>query len=376
MAHKKLSILMAGGGTGGHLMPGIALSDALHEISPDIRITFLVPGKPVDIQILSKTHFEFFVNPMRSVPSSWEERKLFVKNFLAGWFETIRVFRLCRPGIVVGLGGYGSLSAGWLASLYGRPLVMLESNQRAGKVVRWLSRKCHTIYAPGLVEGLSCSRIKAFGIPLRKGLPVNKKMGFPKSQLTVLVMGGSQGARCVNQGMERALPSLEPMANRIKFIHLCGSDCEKMSEAYRKSRFNAEVFPFSHNMDELYEKSDLVIGRAGGSTISEITAVGLPSIMIPFERAAENHQVLNAQALEQAGAASIVRESELFGETLSHKIRELIDNQHLLEKMASAARSAGNPNASYEIAWDILGILNGTSATTKTFQSLKGIKYA
>ena len=353
---KKFSLLFAGGGTGGHLWPGIALGNAFQDAAPDCKITFLVPGKPVDYKILAETKFCSYINPMRSLPSSPGQLENFFCNFYRGWQATLRVFRKCRPNLVIGLGGYGSLSAGILAQHHHIPLAMLESNFIAGKVVRWLSRRAKRIYTPGMVVGIAPDNIKPLGVPVRRELQ-NLQFAEKNGQITILVMGGSQGARCLNHAVCQSLPHLIAQRARLNFIHLCGEQPTSIAQHYRDYGFNARVLPFYPRIEELYRQSDLIICRAGGGTISEITTIGLPAVLVPLARAADGHQRVNAVALEKAGAAVMIPEKELTSIKLAHTINALLADRVRLQRMATVAKSLGRPKAAENIACDLLTLL-------------------
>lgn len=360
-----LSILMAGGGTGGHLLPGVALAQAILEIAPDARIRFLVPGTAVDHAIMEKSGFSYHTNPMRSLPSNPMLWLSFAKSFLLGSQATMRAFRLSQPDIVVGLGGYGALSAGLLARERRIPFVMIEANRTAGKVVRWLSHGSLRIYCNGPVQGVQPEKLKMLGLPIRSGLPIGRNLlCADKQSFTILVMGGSQGAAPINQSMCQALPFLRPFQDRVRFIHLCGEKAKgEVARCYESQGFSARVLSFHPEMGELYLASDLVISRAGGSTLAEITAIGLPCILIPFAKAAGGHQEANALQLSEKGAARLVRESELSGETLANILVELLASPALLQEMAARAREMGHPDASHDIARDLLSLVENASAS-------------
>ena len=356
MIQSPVSLLIAGGGTGGHLLPGIALAKAIKTLRPEAKITFLVPGKPVDVAIMKTSGFTWYVNPMRSLPSSWLHLPEFLHLFLRGWAETLKVTRISQPDIVVGLGGYGSLSAGLLAILSGTPLVTIESNTVAGKVVRWLANRCAAVYSGGEVHNIATAKLRALGIPIRSELPLDKVAGNRLS--TVLVMGGSQGASCLNRVMCEAAPLLAKLDDSPAIVHLCGKAADEILAVYQKHNIVATVLPFANDMASLYRQADLVVSRAGGSTLAELTAIGLPAILVPFAQSAEQHQLQNALQMKAHGAALVIAESELTAERLVGTIVQLSNDRTRLQQLAIQAKKLGKPNAASAIAHDILSMAN------------------
>lgn len=350
-----ISLLMAGGGTGGHLWPGVALAEAILSLAPQAKIRFFVPGKPVDKAILQTTRFPWLTNPMRSLPRAWTMWPRFFGQFMRGWGRTLQVFRQDTPDMVVGLGGYGAWSACVFAHYKRIPFVLLESNRIAGKVIRSLAAWAEAIYSSGAVSHIDPAKLKILGIPVRPDLPFEKSYSVQSGQgVTVLVMGGSQGAKCINDTICAALPYLVSLDKRVRFIHLCGGQTETIEALYQSYRFDAKVFSFYPRMSELYREADFIICRAGGSTLAEIEAIGLPAILIPFAKAADAHQQANAQAYAAQGAACVIPEHNLSGQALAEIIERFVLKPSLLEQMAGAAKNMSRPHAAFDIAQDIL----------------------
>lgn len=358
MTSSPKSILMAGGGTGGHLWPGIALAEALYQLDPRLVVYFLVPGRPVDKTIMAACRYPWCVNPMRPVPTSLQRLPSFCIQFVHGWAATLRMFRRCRPHLVVGLGGYGALSAGLLAKWRHIPFVLLESNTHAGKVVRWLSGHAAAVYANSQVSGVAAAKVKPLGIPIRADLAFRKQIsGDNRTPLHVLVMGGSQGAACINRAMSEAAEFLQPWRDRLSVVHLCGQQQNEIATAYQRNNITATVMPFCTHMAQLYRQADVMVCRAGGSTLAEIQAIGLPALLIPFAQAAGGHQLQNARGMEQAGAAVVVSEDALRGATLAQLLGNFVDDRQRLAAMAEKASAMGRPNAAQDVASDILSVL-------------------
>ncbi len=355
-SEKKFTFLVAGGGTGGHLIPGICLAKEIQKQSPRSQVYFQVPGKPVDLAVMKKNDFAWEINPMRSFPQSKKQYPEFSWRFLTSLIKTAKLFHRLKPDMVIGLGGYGSFSAGLLAKMRGVPLVLLESNAIPGKVVRKLSSWSEAVYTPHLVEQIARNKVVPLGVPIREELKP-PQTSLPKP-FTILIMGGSQGAGCINNLVSSTLPLLKDVCNDLRFLHITGEhDFLQMQKDYQKYEFTAHVFPFHHNIEELYKQSHFVICRAGGSTLAEITALGLPSIIIPFARSADGHQEANAQKLERRGAAIVLLEKELSPEKLANHISDLLKSPQKIDKMIVKAKSMGEPQAAFKIVRHIFNLL-------------------
>ena len=233
---------------------------------------------------------------------------------------------------------------------------MLESNCTAGKAVKLLARFSEAVYTFTEISGIEKKRIKAFGVPLRRTIVLSKPIPKKEHTVTILVIGGSLGARCINQAIVDSLEYLHEFRNMLRFIHIAGSEAEQVKASYKKNQMQADVHIFHHEIEKLYSQANLVICRAGGGTIAEITAVGLPAILIPFANAAENHQHMNALHLCNAGAGLILAEKDLTGETLSKMMTELLIDQKKLAQMAISSQMLGKVDASAKIALDIFKI--------------------
>jgi UDP-N-acetylglucosamine--N-acetylmuramyl-(pentapeptide) pyrophosphoryl-undecaprenol N-acetylglucosamine transferase len=356
-----LRVLIACGGTGGHLFPGIAVAEALQDRGHETLL--LVSQKSIDAEALSRQrHLQSATLAVIGWPG-WSPRLLlFLWRLLKGQKECATVFRRFKPTHVLGMGGFISAVPLRMARQRGLPTLMHESNAVPGKVTRLLARSTHRLLLgfAACAEHLPEGRTRTTGTPVRQGLrPLDKgaalaALGLNLNRFTILVMGGSQGAQGINRIVAATLLYLKGQQPFIQFLHLAGLEGEtEISEAYQALEFKAQVRSFSHQMAEHYSSADLVISRSGAASLSEIGLFGLPSILIPFPEAAENHQVANANVFTRAGAAVMQLQAQLTGETLANLILELQGQPARRAAMSQAARQLIYEDAAIRVAQEV-----------------------
>lgn len=353
MTQAPLNIVFAVGGTGGHLFPAIAIAQEFMARNFANHIVFLGTGKPIELSILSEYGF---VSKKISAEGI-KGRGLFrqtgaVLVLVRGFFQSIGILKSENPDLVVGMGSYSSapvVLAAWLNRI---PVVLCEQNVLPGIANRYLSRIADRICVSfkDTMGNLPKSKIRFTGNPVRieilQAAPKKKDMEGP---FTVLILGGSQGAHGINMAVIEALENLRE-TGKIFFIHQTGdSDENIVKTAYEKKRIPGDIRAFFKNMARIYAQADLVVCRAGATTVAEISALGKPAIFIPFPHAADDHQVLNARNLCAAGASEIIHEKDLTGELLAEKILNLVKNRSELEKMAEISASLGHLDAAKNI---------------------------
>lgn len=365
-----MNVMIACGGTGGHLFPGIAVAEALLARGHDVRL--LLSEKAVDQTSLKALRLDnrlgerLSVRPVSAVGYTGARQLAHFGVRLAK--ATRDCATLCAefaPDVVLGMGGFTSAPAVLAASWRRAPSLIHESNAVPGKANRWVGRLADHI-AVGLAH---CAQffgnkpVTVTGTPIRASLRCGKvadapeRLGLVRGRRTVLVVGGSQGAHAINDTMACTLPWLDNWTERLQFVHLSGpADEAFVRDAYEKNGFTAKVMGFCGEMELPYSAADLVISRAGAGTLTEIAAFGLPAILIPYPHAAGNHQVHNARGFEQAGAARLVEQSQLGhmhaakGERLAEIITNILDDDSRRERMAAAARSLAVLDAEQRIA--------------------------
>lgn len=315
-------VVIAGGGTGGHLMPGIAIAREIRRMAGSSDVSFLIPGKPLERKIL-ESHGERFSECGGRSPAGGLLNKLKAAFSLTLAIRcAIRMFRADRPDAVVCVGGYGSFCAGMAARRLGIPLFLQEQNTIPGKVNRLLSRFAEGAFVQWpLMRGLHrrC-RVEVVGNPIRSELfaavanaPEGATLpGFDPLKVTLLVMGGSQGASSINRFILSDRELLASCADRLQVIHITGDrELESCRAAWAETPVTSHVIPFAANMGELYAASDFVLCRAGATTVSEALALGKPMALVPLPTAADNHQEHNARFVEACSAGVTMAQDKL-----------------------------------------------------------------
>lgn len=347
------AIAFFGGGTGGHIFPGVALAERARERFPGCRTVFFRTTRAVEDRVFAGQGLETVTLDVR--PPG---------HHVLGWIRYSRdcgaacreIRTLLEKGFdaAFGLGGYASLPGILAARGLGIPVILLEQNCVPGKVNRLLGPFVDAVACPFPESARSLfGRREVTGNPVRSEVldaARGKETGPSRAGLerrTVLVVGGSQGAAGLNRAVREALPALLEFREKIEWIHLAGdADKDIMAEAYRMNGYRAEVFGFSPHLPRLMARSDLVLGRAGGTTLAEIAVLGLPSILVPYPHHRDGHQRSNADLLERAGAALVLEEEDLNLETFRRVFREVLFAREKLESMGRSARSLSRPHAS------------------------------
>ncbi len=350
---EKNKVIIAGGGTAGHLYPGIAIARELLERRSDLEILFAIGGTPLELRILGRERFSTLT--IRSGPL--RGRGTFAKlkslgRVAWGLGQSLAAIRRTRPRLVIGVGGYASGPMVLAGVLVRRPTLLHEQNLLPGLTNRLLAPLVDevAISFAGTSSYLG-GKGRWTGNPLRGEFRRPVEVHRPGGPLRLLVFGGSQGARRINQVFLEALPALISLPGGVEIVHATGEDDrEWVEEAYREHGFPARVEAFLTEMAPAYATADLVISRAGATTCAELTALGKPAILIPFPRAAGGHQDLNAEQLREAGAAVMIPEPELGPERLAEMVRDLASEPDRLREMATASRSLGLPDAAKRVA--------------------------
>lgn len=336
-------VLIAAGGTGGHFYPAIALAKKLRERNVDVL--FVIKENALTVESLKKENLRY-----RSISvAPWLGQSLFKLPFLllstlGAARECSRILRDFRPQRTVGFGAYISFPAVLASYFAGIPVLIHEQNPAPGWANRasgFLAKKV----AVSFEETLRHFGDKAVltGNLVREELfrgdraAALAKFGLKPDRKTLFVFGGSAGAKSINRAVTAALPKLEALRNRIQFLHLTGSseETKAVTEKYRELNFHAAVRDYSHEMDSGYACADLVVSRAGATTLTELAALRIPAIVVPYPFAGA-HQEKNARVLTEVGAAILVRESENFEAELAARLQEILNAPEKLARMASA----------------------------------------
>lgn len=366
-----MRVVFAGGGTGGHLMPGLSLAEEFQLLWPDAEITFVGTRREIENDILRRAGMAH----VSLCSARWRRRAWDMPAFLVrstgGMLAALGALRRLRPRLVVGLGGYGSAAPVLAAVSLHAPVALMEQNALPGKANRFLARWARRIYCawPEAREHFSCpERVLAMGNPVRRSIlkpepNAHRLFKLSPEKRTLLVLGGSQGAVALNQAVTRGLPMLERHADRIQIIHAAGKlGWPETCAAYAKSTVASAVFPFIHNMRAAYSAADLVLCRAGGTSLAEVAAVGLPSIMVPYPFAANDHQRLNAQVLTGRGAGLLLDQKDVTPARVGELVLDLLGDDERLSRMARCSAEAGRPEAGRRIAESLADLLRSPPA--------------
>lgn len=332
---KEKRVVISGGGTGGHLYPALAVGRRLKEKDPATRLTFIGSHRPIEKNLMEK-HGAHYI-PMRIEGIKGRGRKGLKTMLGLPWklAWSALLLRRLKPGLVIGVGGYSSgpivLAAAWL----GIPTLILEQNLAPGftnrLLIRWV-RKAVVAFENSLVHFKG--KAVFLGNPVREEF--YRIRAKPRSEtLTVLVFGGSQGSRILNETMVAALPLLAARKNRLRIFHQTGeADFKWVKEGYVQSDFqDAEIAPFFHDMAGCFERSDLVVSRAGATTIAELIVARKAAVLVPFALASEDHQVKNSRELARVDAAEVILEKELSPRRLADRLLYYLDHPERITAM-------------------------------------------
>lgn len=373
---RAMSLIIAGGGTGGHLFPGIAVAEEVLATGPSSHVRFIGTGNRFETGVLNRKGFEQQHIRVQSLKgkSLLQQIKTLVSLpwsvFSAAW-----ILRRFRPDVVLGVGGYSAgpvVLAAWMLRI---PRALHEQNVIPGMTNRLLSYFADRIYLSFADTRIKAraQKIRLTGNPVRKEIlsclesaPVTPRSPVsPEKPFTIFIVGGSQGAHRINTAV---MTALEHIASKdmIAFIHQTGAADEgAVRKAYTEHHVTGTAKPFFHDMEKQYHKADLVICRAGASTIAELTVLGKGVIFVPYPFAADDHQALNARQLVSAGAAELILEKDLTGVLLAEKIEHYASSPQKLARMAANMRKQARPDAAKTIVEDLyeLAALKGKAVS-------------
>lgn len=365
-----MRIIVSGGGTGGHIYPAVTIANQIKEKQPDAEIIFVGTREGLECEIVPRYGY-----PIEFIEVAGFQRKLSLDTIksafklLAGLIDALKLIRKIKPDLVVGTGGYVCGPILFLAALQGIPTCIQEQNAMPGvtnKILAHFVKKVFLGYQEaGKYFGGNSEKIFT-GNPIRKEiLEVSRATAIEKFKLdpakkTILVSGGSRGARSINDAMALVETSLAGRSD-VQVIHITGeTGYEKFIGQVEKKVLmsdNIKVFRYMHDMPLALAAADLAIFRSGAIGLAELMARGIPSILVPYPYATANHQEHNARAVEGAGGAVVILDKELTGEILLKQIESLLADESKLQKMKDAAKALGRPEAAEDIARKVLALL-------------------
>lgn len=351
--------MIAGGGTGGHLFPGLALAEEFKRRDSDAEVIFVGTEHGLEAKIIPREGYPIkFLRAEGIAGRSILMKIKAVRTLIHSLLDARRMMRAVSPDIVIGVGGYASGAIVFVAHMKSIATMIHEQNSVPGITNRILGKFVKGICVT-FQESLTffpISRTYLVGNPIRLKIfkgerePASRLFALDKDKFTVLIFGGSSGARSINRAMVSALNHMPDLKDKIQFLHQTGDmDYEDVRESYRKAGARGTVAPFIYQMAEAYAMADIVVSRAGATTVAELIALGKPAILVPYPHAVGRHQEFNALKLKELGAAFMIPDNELRGETLAGYIRELYENDSARMDMRRASSVLGKPDADKKI---------------------------
>lgn len=358
-----MKILIACGGTGGHLFPGIAVAESL--LAQGHEPLLLISQKKIDSQASAKyPHLNFKVVPAIAKPATLSPKMLpFLWAVIQSIRESKKIIREFGADAVLGMGGFTSLPPVYAGHRLGKKTFVHDSNARPGKANILTSRFCDKVFI-GLAPAAAFfkkptentgtpARPEILNLPSRAQAAAN--FGLDPEKTTLLVTGGSQGALGLNQLIAKAAPLLP---TEIQILHIAGpNDRDRIASENPVQRPGYHLIGFCDQMPSAYALADLVVARSGASTLTEIALAALPSILVPYPYAADDHQTANANVFSDAGAAKLIQQKDLTPETLAKLLSDLLTNPDTLGKMSTAAKSLAVPDAPEKVTASMMQVL-------------------
>jgi len=365
-------VMIAGGGTGGHISPGIAIADALERSDPGVEVFFMGRRDSIEERLVGRTGRGFVAIPSMGLRRSADIRNIAMPfAVLAGVVGALGALVARRPAVAVGTGGFVSMPPVLAARALRIPVVLQEQNSYPGLATRVLSRwasSVHTSFKETAAYLPRAREIVLSGNPVRSEFEATDRaesrarLGLDPEGAVVLLVGGSRGARRINEAVVSAAGTMAGVGVQL-VVQTGTADVDKVRAAVDEAGVRAIVEPFFDDMATAYAASDLVVSRSGATAIAEIEMVGRPSLLVPYPYATEGHQMKNARAVEKEGAAVVVPDDELSGERLADEISELLIDSARLALMAQRARALARPDAAERVAETVLALTRRGSAT-------------
>jgi len=357
-------IVLSGGGTGGHLFPGLAVAARLIAGRPGLRITFAGSGKPFEREQVAAAGFHYLPIRCAALPRGVGGAWRFLADNLAGYRAASRFLQEAEAGVVIGLGGYASVPMARAAVAQGVPLVLLEQNAVPGRATRWLARRAAVV----CTAFESCHarlpwrcQVRLTGNPVRTAANIATWAQGDCPRL--LALGGSSGSRALNEALPIALAALGRAVEGWRFLHQAGrEDADATRQRYRGLGVEAEVVEFLADVPGALAGADLAVCRSGGTTLAELAAAELPALLVPYPHAADDHQRRNAEVFAAAGACRVLDERDgtgSLGQRMAGVLGELLSDAPRRRVMSRAMRGLGRPAAAATVSDLVLRLLDG-----------------
>ncbi len=357
-----LRLVITGGGTGGHLFPALALAQEFKRRYPHIEIVFIGGRGGLEERVIPSCGYRLELLDVEAI-----KKKRTTERIRALWkafrstIKAIGLLRTIKPQGVIGSGSYSSAPVVVAARLLGIRTAILEQNALPGLTNRLLGRIVDRIYISFKESEVYFPRGRTVltGNPVRRDI-LEGRGEIRNGKFSLLVFGGSQGATTINAAFLDAVEYLTDIWDGLRVVHQTGEEGYEMAlSSYRRKGLKVEVFKFIDNMADAYRRADLVICRAGATSIAEITALGLPAIVVPYPFAADDHQEINARVLAEKGAVVMIKQESLTGSTLADAIRRFYENPGELERIKKAVKGFARPGAGETIVEDYTRLIEG-----------------
>lgn len=343
--------LIAGGGTGGHLFPGIALANYVRQHISGAHIHFIGAERGLERTAVPKAGFPVTLLPLAGLRGrAWSAQLATMGDLPKALWQALQLIDSFRPDVAVGVGGYAA-SAGIVAAwLRGVPCYLLEQNAVPGMTNRWLARLARHVFLNLPSNSFPAHKCSVVGNPIRQEIAAIGALPYTiPAKPSLLILGGSQGARALNQLMPTVWQLITKQQPNCHWLHQTGNlHAKAVQAAYQQVGATAAqvtVVPFVEDMAQAYQQATLLICRAGASTLAELTCAGRPSVLVPFPAATDNHQQANGAVLVAAGAARMQLEATMSAEQMGQTILDLLQNNGALQAMAAAAKQLGRADA-------------------------------
>jgi len=351
------TVFIAGGGTGGHIYPGIAIARALMKKQQDIQVHFVGTTSGLEKKIIPKEGFplHFVAGGKLNMSGRIIDKLKTIVKLPIGFFQSLVLLLKYKPNFVIGVGGYASGPFVLVASLLGIQTAIWEPNAHPGMANRWLAHfvDCCYVVFEAAKKYLNNENIFQFGMPVRAEIESPIKQNRNDDQFHLLSFGGSQGSRYISTVLSDAMIESGEWNLNLKLVHQSGSvDFEKLKQKYNDVK-NVELLEYIYDMPKYYAWADLVVCRGGASTIAELAAFGVVPIIVPLP-AADNHQEKNAESLVKIEAGIMILQNDFTKERLISEVKKLRENPELLKKMSTSLKNFFQPKASENIASDII----------------------
>jgi UDP-N-acetylglucosamine--N-acetylmuramyl-(pentapeptide) pyrophosphoryl-undecaprenol N-acetylglucosamine transferase len=357
---RKPVVAIAGGGTGGHLYPGLALAESFKDDGGEVH--FVGTKNGIEFRVIPREGYQLHLIPVRGIKRTNVLTKIMGLLILpAAFFKSIYILLKIKPDLVVGVGGYASGPFVMTAAFFGYKTAILEQNTIPGVTNKLLGKVVKKVYVSfeESKKFFPNAKIVQSGNPVRKNIVekiLNNDSLIKTDTRNLLIFGGSLGAHTINTTMAKAAELLKD--SDIKIRHQTGKkDLDEVKSAYENASIDADVTEFIYDMSQAYEWADLIVCRAGATTLAELTISGKPAILIPFPYATDNHQELNGLSLVKAGGAICLVERELDAKILTENIIDIMNNNVRRVKMGKNMTTSSRPEAANQIKNDLLGML-------------------